>query len=154
MTTMMMDKGMVGIMGGAMPGATAPSMMPGATAGMCMVTRCTIKVEKCTGGMKIHCKCDDEMSTAMLQSMCKMMAGGMCSCCCMMNGMVMCQCNLCMCKCECTNTKQGVCFSCTSGDKACCDMCQACCDCMEHCMQAGCMCCVCLNGMPVCCGTC
>jgi hypothetical protein len=30
-------------------------------------------------------------------------------------------------------------------------MCQACCDCMTHCLEAGCMCCVCLGGMPVCC---
>ena len=153
MTTMMMDKGMMmGPMGaGSMPmgmtgaGAAAPS-------GMCMVTRCTMKMEKCAGGMKITCTCDDEMSATTLQNMCKMLAGSMCSCCCMMNGMMMCQCNMCMCKCECTNTKNGVCFTCTSGDKSCADMCQACCDCMMKCMEAGCMCCVCLGGMPVCCG--
>ena len=33
-----------------------------------------------------------------------------------------------MCKCECT--KDGVCITCMSGDKACCDMIQACCDCL------------------------
>ena len=48
-----------------------------------------------------------------------MMAGGMMSMCCMMNGMMMCQCNMAMCKCECTMTKDGVCMTCTSGDKAC-----------------------------------
>jgi hypothetical protein len=30
-------------------------------------------------------------------------------------------------------------------------MCQACCDCIAACMKAGCMCCVCLGGTPVCC---
>src|SRR5215469_1665439 len=107
MTTMMLDKGMVGMMGTSMPAMNMPSTMPGAPAGMCMVTKCTIKMEKCKDGMKMHCNCDDEMSCATLQNLCKMLAGGLCSCCCTMNGMTMCQCNMCMCKCECTNTKDG-----------------------------------------------
>ena len=82
------------------------------------------------------------------------LAGGMFSLCCTMNGMMMCQCNLCLCKCDCTMTKDGVCFTCTSGDKACCDMIQACCDCVCACVKAGCVCCVCFNGMPCCCGCC
>jgi hypothetical protein len=154
MTMMMMDKGMLGTTGSSMPGMNMPGAMAGMPASMAMVPRCTMKMEKCAGGMKIHCKCEDEMSRVMMQNLCKMMAGGMCSFYCMMNGMVMCHCNMAMCKCECTSTKDGVCFTCTSGDKACCDMCQACCDCMMHCMEAGCMCCVCLGGMPCCCGTC
>ncbi len=80
--------------------------------------------------MKVTCHCDDETAAATLQNMCKMMAGGMLGLCCTMNGMMVCQCNMCMCKCECTTTKDGVCFTCTSGDKACCEMIQACCDCV------------------------
>ena len=107
-----------------------PSMMPSMGMGMAMMPRCTMKMEKCNGGMKITCTCDDDMAAATLQNMCKMMAGGMMSMCCMMNGMMMCQCNMAMCKCECAMTKDGVCITCTSGDKAMCDMIQACCDCM------------------------
>ncbi|MBI2825119.1 MAG: hypothetical protein HYX69_10575 [Planctomycetia bacterium] len=150
---MMMDRGMMnpmGTMGSSMP---APSMsMP--SMGACMVPRCTMKMEKCSGGMKIHCKCDDEMSCAMLQNMVRMMCEGMCSCCAMMNGMVMCQCNMAMCTCKCDMTKDGCTITCTSGDKACCEMVQACCDCMTKCMEAGCSCCVCFNNMPCCCGKC
>ena len=69
----------------------------------------------------------------MLQNLCTMMAGGMCSCCMMMNGMMVCCCNMMMgmCKCEMTDG-MGVCVTCTSGDKDCCAMIQACCDCWRH----------------------
>ena len=95
-----------------------------------------MKVEKCQGGMKINCKCDDEVSCATLQNLCKMLCDGMCSCCCTLNGMSVCQCNLTcgICTCECT--KDGVCITCKSGDKACCDMIQACCDCLSKCLRA------------------
>jgi hypothetical protein len=33
-------------------------------------------------------------------------------------------------------------------------MVQACCDCLAKCMKAGCLCCVSLGGMPICCGCC
>ena len=46
-----MGMGMPGMTGGAM---TSPSMMPG-TSNMMMVPRCTMKMEKCDGGMKITC---------------------------------------------------------------------------------------------------
>lgn len=151
---MMMDKGMMspmmGSMGAPMSGATMPAGGAGAMQ-MCMVPRCTMKMEKCKDGFKMTCTCEDEVAAATLQNMCKMLAGSMCSCCCMMNGMTMCNCCFTMCKCECTDTKMGVCFTCTSGDADCCAMCQACCDCMTACMKAGCMCCVCLGGTPVCC---
>ncbi len=155
---MMLDRPtMMGAMG--TPGAMQmgqmtgmPGMMPGM--GMCVVPRCTMEMEKCAGGMKITCKCDDEMSAATLQNMCKMMAGGLCSLCCMMNGTMLSVCNMAMCKCECTMTKDGVCITCVSGDKACCEMIEACCDCMCACMNAGCTCCVCFNNMPLCCGCC
>jgi hypothetical protein len=158
-SAMMMDRGMMcSPMGsaGAMPGMNQPSGMPSMAPGMsmCMVPQCTMKIEKCTGGMKITCSCDDEVAAATLQNMCKMMAGGLCSLCCTMNGMVMCSCNMAMCKCECTMTKNGVCMTCTSGDKAVCDMIQACCDCLCACVKNGCQCCMMIGGMPVCCACC
>jgi hypothetical protein len=134
-------------------GAAAPSMLPSG-AGMCMVPRCDMKMEKIAGGMKITCSCEDETMAATVQNMCRMLCDGMCSCCCMMNGMLLCQCNLAMCNCKCTNTADGVEITCTSGDKTCASMVQACCDCMCKCMEAGCLCCVCFGNMPVCCGCC
>ena len=152
---MMMERAGMGMQGMGMPAMGAPAV--GAPAGMpaaanwMMVPRCTMKMEKCSGGMKITCSCDDKMAASMVQNLCTMLAGGMCSCYCMMNGMVVCQCNLCCGNCKCEMTKDGCCITCTSGDKACCNMLQACCDCMECCMEAGCMCCVCFGGTPVCC---
>lgn len=155
-TTMMSDRSM--LMMGSMPGPAMPmSGMPAMSPNMpnmCMVPKCTIKMEKCAGGMKMTCSCEDEVACGTLQNMCKMLCDGLCSCCCMMNGMTMCQCNLAMCSCKCTTTEDGVCITCTSGDKACCDMVQACCDCLCACMKAGCVCCVCFSNTPVCCGTC
>ena len=140
-----------------MPGMTTttmPTQMNGMGSNMVMLPRCTIKMEKCAGGMKMTCSCEDDVACGALQNLCKMLAGGMCSCCCMMNGMVMCQCNLCCGTCKCEMTKDGCCITCTSGDKGCCDMLQACCECMDTCMEAGCMCCVSFGGTPVCCCTC
>jgi len=153
-SVMMMNRGMMGPAGmGEMPMTPAPASMP-AAAGAMVLPRCTMKMEKCAGGMKIKCICDDDVACATLQNLCKMLCDGMCSCCCMMNGMCMCQCNMAMAICKCEYTKDGVCVTCTSGDKACCAMIQACCDCMCECMEAGCTCCLCFNNTPVCCGTC
>src|SRR5580692_3077927 len=58
-------------MGSAMP-STAPAMTG------IMIPRCTIKMEKCTGGMKITCVCEDKMACSMLQNLCSMMAGSRC----------------------------------------------------------------------------
>ena len=71
----------------------------------------------------------------------------------MMNGMMVCCCNLTMGMCKCEMTEDGLRITCTSGDKACCDMIQACCDCMTAMMKAGCTCCMMMNDMPVCCCT-
>ncbi len=150
---MMMERagmGMPGMMTGT-PGmmgtqAAAPTGM-----NMMMVPRCTMMFEKCEGGMKIMCVCDDKVSAGMLQNLCTMMAGGLCSCCCMMNGMMACCCNMTMAMCKCEPTKDGVCMTCTSGDAACCAMIQSCCDCMMAMMKAGCTCCMMMNNMPVCC---
>lgn len=142
---------MAPVMGPTMPMTGTPTTIP-AMGNMTMVPRCTIKMEKCPGGMKVICSCDDDMTCATLQNLCKMLCEGMCSIGCMKNGMVMCQCNMALCNCTCTMTDDGCCITCTSGDQACCDMAQACCDCLCACMEAGCMCCVSFNGTPVCCG--
>ncbi len=149
MTAMMMERAGMGMTG-------TPAMMGGtgtAPAGtnMMMVPRCKMTFEKCTGGMKINCVCDDAVTAGMLQNLCTMMSGGMVSCCMMMNGMTACCCNMTMCMCKCEATEMGVCITCTTGDKDCCTMVQACCDCCSAMMKSGCTCCVMMNNMPVCC---
>ena len=128
MSSVMMERAGMAMQGMTMPGMgspmTAPTTpMPGMMNWM-MVPRCTLKMEKCTGGMKITCSCDDKMACGMVQNLCKMMAGGMCSCCVMMNGMMVCCCNMTMGMCKCEMTKDG------------------------------CTCCVMMNNTPVCCGCC
>ena len=148
-STMMVERTAMTGMGNAgmsTPGATMPSGM-----NMMMMPRCTMKFERCTGGMKITCSCDDKMACSMMQNLCTMLTGGMCSCCMTMNGLIVCCCNLTMGMCKCEMTDKGVCITCTSGDAKCCEMIQACCDCMSGMMKAGCQCCVMMNNMPVCC---
>jgi len=128
------------------PGAPAANWM--------MVPRCDIKIEKCTGGLKLKCSTEDDVACGALQSLCKMLAGGACSCCCTWNGMTVAQCNFCCGNCKCETTKDGVCITCTSGDPGCQSMLQACCECLAHCLKAGCCCYVCFNNTPVCCATC
>lgn len=150
-TAMMMDRASM-MMPGMPTGMAAPTGMPSAPNWM-MVPRCTFKMEKMSGGMRITCKCDDMAGMAMMQNLCTMLAGGMCSCCCMMNGMMVCCCTLTMGMCKVEMTKDGCCVTCTSGDQGCCDMIQGCCDCMTACLKAGCTCCLMMNNTPVCCGT-
>ena len=152
MSSAILERGSMGATSFGTSGAPATTTP---TAGnWCVVPRCTMKVEKCQGGMKIHCKCDDDVSCATLQNLCKMLCDGMCSCCCTLNGMCVCQCNLTcgICTVECT--KDGVCITCKSGDKACCEMIQACCDCLCKCLESGCCCYVCFGNTCCCCGTC
>jgi hypothetical protein len=146
-----------------MPGMMTPGMgttgmgpmtgMP-ATANYMMVPRCTLKIDKVSGGMKIVCTCEDKMAASMVQNLCQMLQGGMCSCTCTMNGMMVCCCNFTMGMCKCDTTKDGVTFTCTSGDAKCAEMIQACCDCLSTMLKAGCTCCVMMNNTPVCCGCC
>lgn len=153
MTGMMTER--MGMTGMGMPAATGMMGAPGAAPtgmNMMMVPKCKMTFEKCTGGMKVTCVCDDKVSAGMLQNLCTMMAGGMCSCCMMMNGMMACCCNMMMGMCKCEPTEMGVSMTCTSGDKDCCAMIQACCDCCASMMKAGCTCCMMMGGMPVCCG--
>ena len=156
-STMMMERTGMGMPGMGVPGMGVPTMGPqtGApTSGSyVMVPRCTMKFEKCAGGMKVSCSCDDKMACSMMQNLCTMLAGGMCSCCVMLNGMTVCCYNYTMGMCKCEMTETGVYFTCTSGDPQCSEMIQACCDCVSVMMNAGCTCCFLMNNTPVCCGT-
>ena len=155
MSTMMMERPQVGMPNMGMPGMAPMTGMPATMPvghNHLMIPRCTLRFEKCTGGMKITCACDDAVACSMLQNLCMMMQNGLCSCCCLMNGMVVCHCTLTMGMCACEMTNDGCCLTCTSGDAKCCAMIQACCDCLCAMCEAGCTCCVMLNNTPVCCG--
>ena len=156
MSSVMMERAGMAMPGMSMPAMGAPMTGP-ATAmpamNWMMVPRCTFKMEKVSGGMKITCSCDDKVSTSMVQNLCNMLAGGMCSCYVMMNGMMVCCCNLTMGMCKCDMTKDGVSITCTSGDPKCGEMIQACCECMATMLKDGCTCCVMMNNTPVCCGS-
>ena len=155
-SAMMLERtgmGLPGMATGAAQGLGAPAGVP-AGANWLMVPRCNVKMEKCQGGMRISCSCDDKMACSMVQNLCTMLAGGMCSCCVMMNGMTVCCCNLTMGMCKYEMTETGVCVTCTSGDPHCCEMLQACCDCLSCMVDSGCTCCLLVNNTPVCCGSC
>ena len=153
MDTMMMNR--TGMTMPAMGMPSMPSQAPNMSGmNMMMIPSCTIKMEKCEGGMRMMCHCEDAMATATLQNLCKMLAGSMCSCCMMLNGMMVCCCNMVMGMTRCEMIEDGCMMTCTSGDADCCKMIQACCDCMMSMMQAGCCCCLMMNNMPVCCSTC
>jgi len=156
-SAMMMERTGMGMAGMGVPGMSTPTL--GAPTGTVpssswlMVPRCTLKLEKCQGGIKLICTCDDQMACSMMQNLCTMLQGGMCSCYAMLNGMTVCCCNFTMGLCQCQMTETGVCITCTSGDAKCCEMIQACCDCMSTMLNAGCTCCVLMNNTPVCCGS-
>ena len=137
--------------------AWQPSGFPAASpaaGNWCVVPRCKVEFEKCTGGFKIHCRTEDELSCATLQNLCRMLADGLCSCACTHNGIQCCNCSFANCNCKCEYTKDGCCITCTSGDKQACACLQACCEACAKCCENGCCCYVCFNGTPVCCGSC
>jgi len=144
--------------GMAMPGMGVPGMGAATTgpAGMSylMVPRCTFKVEKCPDGIKVFCTCEDQTATSMLQNLCTMLAGGLCSCCVSYNGVTVCSYNFTMGTCKWEMTSGGCCFSCTSGDAKCCAMIQSYCDCLSSMMSGGCHCCLYVNSTPLCWGCC
>jgi hypothetical protein len=153
LSTMMMERTGMGMPGMGMPGmGTMGGMAPPLTPNMMMVPRCTFKIDKVQGGMKIVCQCDDKVAASMVQNLCTMLAGGMCSCCMMLNGMTVCCCNLSMGMCKCDMTDKGCTVTCTSGDPQCAQMIQACGESMATMLKAGCTCCLMMNNMPVCCG--
>lgn len=154
-SAMMMERNAMGMPGMATQGmgstpisGVAAPMAPN----MILVPRCTFKVEKCTGGMQIVCRCDDAAACAMMQNLCQVLAGGMTSMACMLNGMMVCCCNLTMGICKCEMTKDGCCVTCTSGDTKCCEMIQGCCECLAAMLKGGCTCCLMMNNTPICCG--
>ncbi len=153
-STMMMERTGMGMPGMGVPGVGTsmgtPTGMPTGTNWL-MVPRCTFKVEKCQGGMKITCSCDDKVACGMVQNLCSMLQGGMCSCCMMMNGMMVCCCCMPMGMCKVEMTEMGCVMTCMSGDKNAEKMIQACCDCMTSMMMPGMCCCMTMNNMPVCC---
>jgi hypothetical protein len=155
-SAMMERMGMAGMSaaGMGMPASTmpAPGTYPSAPVPWMMVPRGTFKMEKTKDGMKINCVCEDPMSCSMVQNLCNTLAGGMCSCCMMMNGQMVCCCNFTMGMCHCETTDKGVVMTCTSGDSACCQMIHGCCDCLTTMLKAGCTCCLMVSNTPVCCG--
>ena len=155
-SAMMMERTGMGLPGMGMPGMASPQLgsqtgLP-SPANWMMVPRCTLKMEKCTGGLRVSCVCDDRMATSMVQNLCSMLSNGMFSCCCMLNGMTVCACNLTMGMCKCEMTEDGVSITCTSGDAKRAEMLQAACDCLSCMMEAGCTCCLLMNSTPICCG--
>jgi len=148
----LIERSAMGLSGSGLPQGFSTASPP--TANWCVLPRCTLTVEKCKDGCKINCSCEDPVACGTLQNLCKMLAGGLCSVCCTFNGMTVCQCNFCCGLCKCEYTPSGVCITCTSGDKACCEMIQACCECLAGCVRAGCCCYVCLGGNPICCSQC
>lgn len=150
---MPMNVGMPMGMGMGMGMNTMPGMGMGMgqAPGMMMVPKGSITVERCDGGMMMNCVCDDAMSAGMVQSLCSMLAGGLCTCCVTMNGMMVSCCSMAMAHCRCEMTADGCKITCTSGDAACMAMIQACCDSLAALMKAGCQMCLCLGGTPVCC---
>lgn len=115
--------------------------------------RCEMRLERCEGGCKIYCSCDDANDRRALQAVCEKLAGKMCCMTCSLNGEALCHCCLTCCDrtCECTRTADGVCIACTSNDGNCCDLIQAMCDCIRRCQECGCECTLCCDETPVCC---
>src|SRR6185295_19457343 len=97
--------------------ASGPTAAPGAN--VFVLPRCELKFEKCSGGFKIQCSCDDDVATATLQNLCRMLSDGLCNCCATWNGIQIFQCNLALGLCKCEYTKHGCSITCTSGDKKC-----------------------------------
>jgi hypothetical protein len=155
-SAMMMERTGMGLpgMGTAGLGATALGTPAGLQAGTSwqMVPRCTFKAETVQGGLRITCSCEDKVAATMVQNLCQMLQGGLCSCCATLNGLPVYTCNLTMGLCRCETTKDGVTVTCTSGDAKCAEMIQACCNCLSAMLKAGCTCCLLMNNTPVCCG--
>lgn len=155
-STMMVER-----TGTALPGTPYPYPQvpqygtPAATpSNWLMVPRCTYRFEKCQGGFKMYCVCEDRTACGVVQNLCAALAGGLVSCCVQYNGLTVCTCNFFMGNCRCEATEDGVCITCTSGDPKCSEMLQAYCDCLHCCLDAGCTCCLLMSNTPVCCGCC
>ena len=121
-------------------------------ADMMNLPRCEMRVERCDGGCKIYCSCDDAEDRRALQAAGEKMAGKLCSVSCSLHGEPICHCtfNCCDCTCECTRTAEGMCLTCVSCDPACCEMVQAICDCIARCQECGCDCMLHCGETPIC----
>jgi hypothetical protein len=124
-----------------------------AAANWCVLPRANVEFEKCTGGFKIRCRCEDEVARGTLQNLCRMLSDGLCSCYCCQNGICIFQCNLTCGICKTEYTKDGCTISCVSGDKACGAILQSCCEALSTCCESGCCCYISFNNTPVCCGS-
>src|SRR5262245_27222463 len=116
-STVMMERTSTGVP--TMPGVspTGVGSLSPTGSNWLMVPRCTFKFEKCQGGVKISCVCDDQMARSMMQNLCTALMGGMCSCVCTLNGVQVCCYNFTMGLCKCELTSDGFCVTCTSGDQ-------------------------------------
>jgi hypothetical protein len=144
MSVPMMTPPMVG-------GAGVSTMTAAPAVNMMMIPRCTMKMEKANGGMKMMCVSEDPMAAGMMRNLCAMMNGSMLSCYMITNGMSVAAFNMIMGMCHCEAAKNGVAITCTSGDEKCSEAIKACASCMTTMMENGCTCCVCMNNTPVCC---
>jgi len=117
-----------------------------------VVPRCTFKFEKCTGGYKVWCYFEDKLASSMVQNLCSMLAGGLCSFCCYWNGAPVYFCHYTFATCKYEFTDSGCCFTFTSGDPQWAKIIQSCCECCHECYETGCTCCFFMNSTPVCCG--
>lgn len=131
---------------------TIPTGSP-AGANWCVLPRCTIEFQKSANGLKIQCRCEDEVACGTLQNLCRMLSDGLCSCYCCINGISIFQCNLACGICKCEYTKDGCSITCTSGDKNFAAILQSCGESLSRCCESGCYCYVCFNNTPICCGT-
>jgi hypothetical protein len=132
-----------------MPNAARPLI----SANLILAAHCVIKFENCQGGIKMTCTGTGQVACIRMQNLCSILVGGMFSCCAVMNGMMVYCCNMTRCKCECDMTADGCVMTFTTGDPKSCEMIQACCECIGNLMRAGCLCCMMINGTPVCCGS-
>ncbi|HKI38622.1 MAG TPA: hypothetical protein VKA46_42635 [Gemmataceae bacterium] len=153
-STMMVERTATGLPGVGYPGTGGmPYGTPTAQgASYLMVPRCTLRFEKCQGGLKVHCTSEDRTACGVVQNLCAALAGGLVSCCAQFNGLTVYTCNFVTGLCRCETTEDGVCLSCTSGDAKCGEILQAFCDCLSCLIEAGCTCSVLINNTPVCCG--
>jgi hypothetical protein len=154
MASMMMERTNVGVSNMpsyATPAVGSPTNVP--VGNFFMVPRCTYKFEKCTGGIKVYCQCEDQVTAQMVQNLCTMLAGGMCGCYVMCNGVCVCTYNFTFGMCQFEKINNGVCFTCTSGDTNYCNMIQSWCDCFNTMYNYGCTVCFTCNNTPICCGT-
>src|SRR5262245_16876177 len=99
--------------------------------GKCEVKQCTLRFEKCKGGFKICCCCNEQGECPEFQDLCRTLCDDNATCVCTRDGIQICSFNLCAagCECDCKFTDDGCCITCTSCDPLCCEMLQACCDC-------------------------